>query len=903
MEGRVRSFAEAAAAHVDAADPGPDEGGDQVEAAGGGDGLSEDALPCKTPKASFVVSCSLVGNLHPVSSIGLQRETTLAMGMSFKSIHVLAAGLALAASSALAHAEAGAPALRFDAPALTLEGPAARLQLVLTDEIGARDLTRAVAYESAPANLLSIDATGWVKPLHDGVATVTAHEKEGAHRSASIQITVRHAQDNVPVHFANDVVPLFTKNGCNSGGCHGRASGQNGFKLSLFGYEAMEDYDHLVKEARGRRVFPAAPERSLLLLKATNLVPHNGGNRLVVGSDDYNLILRWIRQGLPAGTLSPALTGIDVYPKERILEKHALQQLAVQAHYSDGSTRDVTRTAIYDAVDKAMAEVSSDGLVTLSDLPGDAAVMVRYQGQVAVFRAAIPLGQPLAQLPPTNNYVDEHVFAKLKTLGIPPSPLCDDSTFLRRVSLDIAGRLPTLEETRAFLQDTTADKRNKAIDRLLDTDDYAEFFAGKWSAMLKNRRSENTYERGCYVFYQWIRDSFAANKPYDQFAREVLTASGDIVHTPPVAWYRQFKEANLQMEDVAQIFLGTRLQCAQCHHHPYEKWSQRDYLALSAFFSQVARKPSGVVAEEIVVHKRGVPSVLNKKTKEQVKPCALGAKAPTLSAEDDPRQTLADWMVDPQNPFFAKALVNRYWKHFFGRGLVEPEDDIRDTNPPSNPALFEALTKDFEAHHYDMKQLIRTLTRSRAYQLSASPVQGNIADRQNFSRYYPKRLMAEVLFDAVNTVVKSQTNFKDLAIGTRAVALPDNSFNAGSYFLTVFGRPDSSSACECERTMEASLAQSLHLLNADEIQNKLASSSGRAALLAKDTRSDADKVKEIYLMAVSREPETDELANATAYLTKKVEGVPSGELPQAKQKAWEDLLWVVINTKEFLFNH
>ena len=731
-----------------------------------------------------------------------------------------------------------------------------------------------------------------------------------------------------PVHFANEIVPVLSKYGCNTGGCHGRFAGQNGFKLSLFGYEPLEDYDHIVKEARGRRISPGAPEQSLLLLKGTNTIPHTGGKRLDVESKDYALLVKWIRQGMPEGSLDPALTGIAVEPREAVLKKQATKQLKVIASYSDGSTRDISRTALYDPVDKAMASVSADGLVTLNEIPGDAAVMIRYQGQVAVFRATVPVGKQLDTLPPAQNFVDEHVFKKLKILGLPPSPLCDDSTFLRRISLDIAGRMPTLEETKAFLADSAADKRDRAIDRLLESVDYAEFFAGKWSGLLRNKRIEATYERGCVLFWQWLRDSMIANKPYNEFVREIVTASGDIEHSPPVAWYRSFKEPNLQMEDVAQIFLGTRMQCAQCHHHPYEKWSQHDYLALSAFFSQIAHKPTGTVGEEIIVRKRGDAQVLNKKTKEQVKPAALGEKPAPLTANDDPRQSLATWMVADENPFFAKTLVNRYWKHFFGRGIVEAEDDIRDTNPPSNPELLDALAKDFIASKYDLKKLIRTITRSRTYQLSSTPNEINVADKQNFSRYYPRRLMAEVLYDAVNTTLKSDTNFRNLATNTRAVALPDNSFNAGNYFLTVFGRPESSSACECERTMEASLAQSLHLLNADEIQQKLGNGNGRPAKLAADARSDEEKLKEVYLLALSREPDADELAQMQAYIAGKIARVTTPaaplapqlagppapppnqkdkkvaeEISKARRQAWEDILWALINTKEFLFNH
>ena len=725
-------------------------------------------------------------------------------------------------------------------------------------------------------------------------------------------LSAGHAQDqSSKVHFANDVVPIFTKHGCNNGSCHGRSSGQNGFKLSLFGYEPMEDYQHIVKEARGRRVVPSSPQQSLLLQKAVNDVPHNGGKRLEPDSQDYATIENWIRQGMNPGTLEPSLVRIEVSPKSGILNKQATQQLKVLAFFNDGASRDVTRLALYDPVDKPMASISDHGLVTVNDIPGDAAVTIRYQGQVGVYRARIPMAESLKEMPATYNLVDVHVFDKLRALGLPPSELCDDSTFLRRVTLDIAGRLPTLRESSQFLSDQSPVKRNQAIDRLLDTEDYAEYFANKWSGLLRNRREDPSYERGCVLLWQWIRDSFAENKPYDHFVRELITASGDLTHTPPVAWYRSFKEPNLQMEDAAQVFLGTRLQCAQCHHHLFEKWSQNDYLSLAAFFSQVTHKTAGTgrnaagnIAEDIVVHKRGDAKMINKKTKEVIKPAALGTAIAPLSPDDDPRRSLADWMTSDTNPFFARALVNRYWKHFLGRGIIEPEDDLRDTNPPTNPELLDALVHEFVLHEYDLKHLVRTIVQSRVYQLSSAPNELNVNDQQNFSKHYPKRMVAEVLLDSVDSVANSTTNFKGQANNTRAVALPDNSFNQGNFFLSVFGRPDSASACECERTMEPSLSQSLHLLNADEILNKLSSNNGRASLFSKDTRSVEELIREMYLLAVCREPNTPELQHAKAYLAEKTEGKnPGEELTKANRQAWEDLLWAMINTKEFLFNH
>ncbi|MBE7498219.1 MAG: DUF1553 domain-containing protein [Verrucomicrobiaceae bacterium] len=707
-----------------------------------------------------------------------------------------------------------------------------------------------------------------------------------------------------PLNFANDIVPILTKGSCNSGGCHGKAGGQNGFKLSLLGFEPQEDYEHIVKEARGRRVFPAAPEQSLLLTKAVAQTPHGGGKKLDPNSEDYADLVRWIREGMPYGKdTDPKMARISVEPAKLTMPLNGSQQLKVTAHYTDGSTRDVTKRALYEANEKAMAETSETGLVKLFDLPGDVAVMVRYQGKVSTFRAMVPLGAPVAALPPASNFVDDLVFSKLKTIGIPPSEIADDGTFIRRVTLDIAGRLPTASEMKDFMASKDANKRTALVDRLLESPDYAEFFANKWSALLRNQRTQPVYARGTYLFWQWIRDSIADNKPYDQFVREVVAAAGDIDQSPPVAWYRQVKEQKQQMEDVAQLFLGTRMQCAQCHHHPFEKWSQQDYYGFAAFFANVARKPSTFTGEESIYNKRGIAQTQNIRTKEQVMPTSLGGAALKLKPEQDPRLSLAEWMRAKDNPFFAHTLVNRYWKHFFNRGLVEPEDDMRETNPPVNPELLSALAADFIKSGYDLKKLIRTIATSTTYQLSAVPNAHNAKDRQNFSRYYPKRLNAEVLYDAVNTLLDVETNFAGQAPGTRAVALPDNSYNQSTYFLSVFGRPDSSSACECERTQEASLAQSLHLLNAADIQTQLARSNGRADMLTKDTRPDDDKITDLYHIALSRDPNADEVKFAHAHLDKKTAGKTGDEAFKGKKEAYEDILWALLNTKEFLFNH
>ena len=615
------------------------------------------------------------------------------------------------------------PAEGQSAKPVHLKGSDARQQLLVTarTSTGAeRDYTRLVTYTVSPANIVQLDKDGMVTPVANGTATITAKSKEGL--SATTQVTVENAKLVNPVNFANQIVPIFTKGGCNGGGCHGKASGQNGFKLSLLGFEPAEDYEHLVKEARGRRLFPAAPKESLLLLKATATAAHGGGKRLELDSFDYNLIIRWIAQGMPYGKdTDPRVAKIEAFPKERTMAMESDQQLVVLATYTDGSIEDVTRAALYEPNDKDMAATDEKGLVKLNKQPGDVAVMIRYQAKVAVFRATVPLGAPVEALPVAKNFIDELIFTKLKKVGMPPSEVCDDATFLRRVTLDIAGRTPTLEETKAFLASKEPTKRDKWIDSLLDSGDYADFFASKWAALLRNKRGAATHLRGNYAFHDWIRDSLMANKSYDQFAREILAASGDIAQNPPVAWYRQVANMTTQLEDTAQLFLGLRLQCAQCHHHPYEKWSQQDYYSFGAFFSTVSRKPGAQPGEEVIYAKRGLPSATNKKTGQPVQPAGLGDAPPKLAPDDDPRHALVDWMSRKDNTFFAHSLANRYWKHFFNRGLVDPEDDMRETNPATNPDLLNAVAKSFIDSGFDMKQLVRTICRSTTYQLSSIP--------------------------------------------------------------------------------------------------------------------------------------------------------------------------------------
>jgi hypothetical protein len=708
------------------------------------------------------------------------------------------------------------------------------------------------------------------------------------------------------VSFVNDVIPVLTKAGCNAGACHAKAGGgQNGFQLSLLGFEPLDDYTHLVKEARGRRLFPAVPQRSLVLMKASGEIPHGGGIRLAHDSNGYNLLRQWIEQGASWDAGAPKLVSVEVQPKSGLVPRGATQQLRAEARYSDGSLRDVTELALYEANDEAMVDVSPSGLVTMHDIPGNVAVMVRYQGQVAVFTAAVPLGAEVTTLPPARNFIDEHVFANLQQIGVPPSPVCDDATFLRRVTLDIAGRLPTSDEAGAFLESTAADKRDQLIERLLRSPHYADFFASKWTPLLKNRRDDANDITANFAFHAWMRDSLLANTPYDQIVRELLAATGTVVGNPPVAWYKRVKDPKEQLEDVAQLFLGVRMQCAQCHHHPFERWSQDDYYSFAAFFSRIGRKPTGIAGEDLIFHERGIATATNAKSGELLKPAALGDDVGSIAPDEDPRLRLVDWMSSHENPYFAKALVNRYWKHFFKRALIEPEDDIRDTNPPTNPQLLAALEEHFIESGFDLKELVRAITRSHTYQLSAMPTEHNLVDQQNYSRFYPRRLQAEVLLDAIDDMTGAKTSFANLPAGTRAIALPDNSYNRSSAFLQVFGRPDSASVCECERVQASSLGQSLHLMNSGEMKNKLAARDGRAARLAALELPAEEKIHELYLAAFSRPPQPAELQIALAYLQEPITDASGNPIDaaQAASQNFQDLIWALINTKEFLFNH
>ncbi len=768
------------------------------------------------------------------------------------------------------------------------------------------DLTQAVKFAVADGKTAKVSESGRVLPGVNGTTELVATYGD---RVVRVPLKAERIGEDLPINFANHVVPVFTKLGCNSGGCHGKQSGQNGFRLSLLGFEPELDYTTLMKESRGRRLFPAAPEQSLFLLKATGAMPHGGGKKLEPNSDEYKIVKRWIGAGMPYGTeKDPTVAKISVYPESRVLARNTQQQFAAFVHYSDGTVEDITRRAQFESNDLEVATVDGAGLVRTLALSGQAAIMARYQGHVAVFRATVPLGgKPPEFAFAEKTLVDKHTAAKWKELGLVPSELSSDEAFARRIHLDLTGTLPTPAQMHEFLASTAADKRDKLIDALLDSPEYAYYFANKWADVLRvKRRADPARASGTFAFHGWIRESIAKDVPYSEFVRSILGATGDETTNPPTVWLKELEKPEQFVDDTAQVFLGQRLACAQCHHHPYEKWSQDDYWGLAAYFGRVGRKDIVKPTRDLSNNGNGktqsyyvksTGSVTNKRSGKPAIMKPLDGEPIEVGTEDDPRAKLVDWMVDVKNPFFAKAVANRYWAHFLGRGIVDPLDDMRVTNPPSNPELLDALAKDLVENKFSLKALIRTIVKSRTYQLSSVPNEFNKSDKQAYARYYPKRLQAEVLLDAVNQITASPTQFgglpKDTHAPRRAIQLPDEAFS--SYFLDVFGRPQRISACECERVSEANLAQALHLLNSDEVQGKIASGTGRVTLLTKpeDKRPDAEKVEELFLWVFGRKPTAEDLKVSLDHIAKN---------EKAKRTAYENILWALLNTKEFQFN-
>ena len=788
-------------------------------------------------------------------------------------------------------------------PKLALKGVEDCPQIVVTETRAdgrAIDLSGSATYTVTDAKVARADATWRVFPLANGTTEISITANG---RTVKVPLTAEKMDAPQPLNFANQVNPIFTKLSCSSGGCHGKIAGQNGFRLSLLGFDPAFDYENLLKETRGRRVFPAAPEKSMLLTKGAGIVPHGGGKKMDPEGEEFKIVRRWIASGMPYGnSTDPVVQKISVFPENRVVDRKGRQQLAVFAHYSDGSVEDVTRRAQYESNDTDIATVSETGVVNTLNVTGQAGVMARFNGMVTVFRATVPRGGDSAAFEfKPNTVVDTQTANKWKELNIAPSAMATDEVFMRRAYLDLTGTLPDVKDVLAFAESKDPAKREKLIDKLLETPEYAYYFANKWADILRvKRRNQPDRAYGTFAFHTWIREAVAADKPYDEFVRDILCAIGDESKSPPTVWYKEVRTPEQFVDDVSQVFLGQRMACANCHHHPYEKWSQDDYWGMAAFFGRVGFKPVVTPGraqqnQQQALFVKSTGSVQNKRSGKTADPKPLDADPMKTGTDEDPRAVFADWMTSPKNPFFAKTVANRYWAHFLGRGIVDPIDDMRVTNPPSNPELLDALAKTLVDNKFSLKELVRTICKSRTYQLSAEPTELNKNDKQSFARYYPKRLQAEVLFDAVAKLTDSPTAFPGLPTDkfapNRAIMLPDESF--ASYFLDVTGRPQRISACECERVNDASLAMTLHLLNSQEVQDKIARVSGRADRLAKDPRPDAEKVTELFVLATGSKPSAEKLKLALEHIAKH---------EKTKKTAYENVVWALLNTKGFLFN-
>jgi hypothetical protein len=766
-------------------------------------------------------------------------------------------------------------------------------------EIGPRseDLTTKARFVSSNPAVATVSKSGQLIPRANGDLVVT--------------ITVDDATRDVPVHieglvadpqveFTEMILPVVWKAGCNGGACHASQHGKGGFTLSVMGFDPPADRNAMVRDRMQRRVNLLQPEESLLLKKPLMDVPHGGGRRLEKGSLDYEILRAWIATGAPEPKAdAPKVTRLAVFPAERIGQPGLQQQLRVVATYNNGRTRDVTTWAKFDTMDDAVVSVAESGLVTAVGR-GQAPIMVRYEGQSEIAMVVIPFAESTELAGwQNNNFVDELASAKFRELGIVPSGLCDDAAFLRRAFFDATGTLPTVEETTAFLDSTDPDKRKKLIDRLLGftgdpaqdiyNDKYAAFWTLKWADLIRNT-SRTLGDQGMWALHNWLKESFRTNRPFDEFVRELVTAKGSIFSNGPANYFRIANNPPDLAEATSQLFLGVRLQCAKCHQHPFEKYSQADYYSFAAFFARVGTKGSsefGNFGGEQVVMVRSGGEVTHPRTGKVMPPTPLDGEP-----ADDPldrRIALAKWLTSPDNEMFARNVVNRYMGYLLGRGLVEPIDDMRATNPPSNVALMQALAQDFRSSGFNVKHLMRTIMNSRLYQLDSQPTPQNAGDTKFYSHYKVKRISAEPLLDAIDYATGSPTKYPNLPLGTRAIELPDSTYQ--NPFLVTFGKPLRASVCECERTPDENLAQALHTLNGDVVAGKIADGKGRIAKLLADKKPHEEIVTEIYLATVSRRPSDAEMEATRKFLA---------EAP-SPQECYQDLLWALINSKQFLF--
>lgn len=753
------------------------------------------------------------------------------------------------------------------------------------------ELTRTAKYTSANAKIAEVDPTGIVRPIGDGQTTITVEANGKTH---TVPVKVTKAAADIPVSFTREIQPILTRAGCNMGSCHGAQHGRGGFRLSLLGFDAAFDHAQIVQSAEGRRVVLSDPERSILIMKPANQMDHLGGERFKVNSREYTYFKRWLEDGAPEpNAKDPEVKSIEVWPPRRIMVPGEEQQVLIKASWSDGKVEDVTATAQFDTLNDSVAAVTPGGLVTAKNR-GETHIMVRFCGQASVFQVTLPYAKfPNYPDVAKHNFIDEKLIAKWKDLGLTPSPLCSDEEFFRRIHLDAIGTLPTPAEIKAFAADKSPDKRAKAIDKVLSRPEFVDFWALKWGDLLRiNRTALN--ERGMWSFHNWVRGQLRDDKPIDEMVRDIITAEGSTFTEGPANYYMVARTPADWAETTSQLFLGVRIGCAKCHHHPFEKWSQDDYYSMAAFFVRLGTKGSqefGIFGREQVVYL--------KSTGEQTHPRKGGVvKSRPLDGADmndpiDRRVKLAEWMTAPDNQFFARNIVNRFWGYTMGRGLVEPIDDMRATNPASNPELLDALAADFVKNKYSLKHLLRTIMNSRAYQLSSIKIPSNEADVQNvhYTRYTVRRLSAEQAADALDFATGTREKYPGLPLGTRAIQLPDSGVK--SYFLDVFGRPARQITCECERTTQPNIAQALHLLNGDALNKKIGDPTGRIELALKAKKSPAHIIEELYLVTLSRVPNQDEIDRAQRFLR---------EAPTPRE-GLQDVLWVLLNSREFMFNH
>jgi hypothetical protein len=777
-------------------------------------------------------------------------------------------------------------------------------QLIVTavDSSGAvgersEDLTGRASFASSNPAVVSVSAGGRLLAVGDGEATVTV-AVDGVAKPVTVKVAGVAA---VPqISFSEQVEPIVSKAGCNAGACHASQHGKGGFVLSVFGFDPGKDHEYMVRDQLQRRVNFARPGESLLLKKPTLVVPHGGGRRLEPGSVDHQILAAWIAAGAPGPKPdAPKVQKIDVAPARRVGDQGLKQQLRVTATYSDGRARDVTAWAKFDSMDDSVVAITSDGMATAVGR-GQAPVMVRFEGQAAISMVVVPFATTVDLADwKDNNFVDQLAAAKFRELGIAPSPPCDDATFLRRAFLDAVGATPTVDEAAAFLDSADPDKRRKLIDRLLGftgdpaqdvyNDKYAAYWTLKWSDLVRNA-SASAQEAGMWAMHNWMRESFRTNKPFDAMVRELVAAKGSTFSVGPANFFRVFNNPSDLAEATAQLFLGVRLQCAKCHHHPFEKYGQEDYYGFAAFFARVGTKGShefGLFSGETVVMNRSGGEVGHPRTGAIMKPTPLEGKP--IEDVGDRRVALAQWLTAPENEMFARNVVNRTVAHLLGRGLVEPVDDMRATNPPTNPPLIEALAKDFRSSGFNLKHLIRTIMNSRLYQLDSQPTTANASDTRFYSHFAVKRLPAEPLLDAIDYATGTQTKFPNLPLGTRAIELPDSNYT--DYFLVTFGKPKRVSVCDCERVRDENLSQALHTLNGDILAAKLAAGNGRVAKLIADKKTHDEIVQELFLASLARRATAAELDASRKFLA---------ESPSPTE-CYQDLLWALINSKQFMF--